>query len=156
MATAIRFRAQGNSKNQTGEARGRMGSKILISYRIKSNEARERWFPRSRYEPLADADFEALPVYKRIKCPARKLPAPVLATRIPISEYTSRTNASEILAEGLEGISAEAGAWRVDCDRCGGRHEPRCDYQHDSQTTYVVGIASFTGEPRLVARKEVK
>jgi len=68
MAFAISFRAQGNADMQVGLAVGRMGSQVLIQYRIKDGSERERWLPRGRYVMSPSEAFYTLPVYHRVKC----------------------------------------------------------------------------------------
>jgi len=68
----ISFRAQGNRQNQTGSVLGRMGKKILISYRIQSGEPRERWMSASRYDlETLSVPFEDLPRYVAPVCKAQ-------------------------------------------------------------------------------------
>ncbi len=68
----VSFRAQGNSQNQTGQVLGRMGKKLLISYRIQSGEARERWLSDSRYDlESLTVPFEDLPRYIAPVCKAQ-------------------------------------------------------------------------------------
>lgn len=72
-----RLLAQGNRDRQEGVAIARMGSKLLIRYRIQDGTERERWLGPDRYD--VDLDVSALPRYKREKVPARKFDKPVEA-----------------------------------------------------------------------------
>jgi len=71
----VSFRKQGG-KMAHGIANARKGSQLRISYRITNGEARERWFPKSRYE-VAVGDIESLPRYVSRSCKGSKLPAPI-------------------------------------------------------------------------------
>src|SRR5262245_22486263 len=63
---AVQFTKQGGGVI-TGLAVGRLGSQLLIQYRIKNGERRERWFPKSRYQ-TPQGDVSTLPQYRRAIC----------------------------------------------------------------------------------------
>ena len=63
----VTFRKQGG-KMIEGDAVGRMGSQLLIQYRIENGEPRERWIKSDRWQDLV-GDFDDLPRYHRTKCP---------------------------------------------------------------------------------------
>ena len=75
----IRFIKQGGHEIE-GEAIGRLGSKLLIQYRITSGERRERWIPKARYTLAGDsdlADLVALPRFKNLKCKGGDFDSPL-------------------------------------------------------------------------------
>lgn len=59
-----------------GTAVGRMGKKILVTYRIKSGEQRERWFSPDRYEIAPQFNLGQLPKWKTITCAMLMFPQP--------------------------------------------------------------------------------
>ena len=65
----VSFRKQGGNASN-GQAIGRMGSQLLIRYRITNGEPRERWIPADRVYSEIDRDaWLALPRYRREACP---------------------------------------------------------------------------------------
>lgn len=102
-----RLLAQGNRDRQEGVAIARMGSKLLIRYRIQDGTERERWFTPDRFE--IDLDVSALPRYRR------------------------ETIAREVLVRPIEAVKNEHGIWRVPielrlCEVCGGRIVVEMEY----------------------------
>lgn len=75
----VEFVKQGG-KTITGTAIGRMGSKLLISYRIEDGSPRERFIPPKRYTLRDGTDIDTLPKYKRVKVGPQTLETPVELT----------------------------------------------------------------------------
>ena len=112
-STPVRFRKQGGN-TITGLAIGRMGSQILIQYRVTSGEERERWLPKGRYDETPE--LQELPRYKRAKCDGKRdetgrcscgVPrwntAPTHAVIVPVDPFFARPGESVVLeCEGHE------------------------------------------------------
>ncbi len=131
-APTISFRAQGNRQNQTGQVLGRMGKKLLISYRIQSGEARERWLTASRYDlDSLTVPFEDLPRYVAPVCKAQPTEA--------------------------ERWAAGPNPYGWDCPHCGGRHRAETEWlptSGDLSASYArsLEIADAEAEARNARR----
>lgn len=115
MATAlkVRFRAQGNVDWQPGVAVARRGSKLLISYRIQSGAARERWISPNRYE-VVEGDAAALPVIaaeKNARAFKVTLPDGRVSRINGVRDQGRPAGVSYSLTRRFVPTEGEAGAW---------------------------------------------